>query len=162
MRPSESWGKYRVDLKKALCLKNAKTVFYCLFSDYTKWCLLWFVHKTKTYLLKLCAIKKNIFFSSVFAYLKSKVIIVYYGSSRSVFGLFFKKSFWAAAPKGSMTYAFAHIGVFFSVHPVTRSKSQSPNPNPSLKAQISATRLKSPPLSSNPSFKAPIPASRLK
>ena len=157
MRPSESWGKYRVDLKKALCLKNAKTVFYCLFSDYTKWCLLWFVHKTKTYLLKLCAIKKNIFSSSVFAHLKSKVIIVYNGSSRSVFGLFFKKSFWAAAPKGSMTYAFTHMGNFLLLLLLLRTP-----PPPSLQAHISASRPISQPWGPNPCLEAQIPTPRSK
>ena len=55
--------------------------------------------------------------------------------------------FWAAAPKGPMTYAFSHRMIsilssfsFFSVPP--------------LEAQIPASRLKSQPQGSNPSIKA--------
>ena len=71
--------------------------------------------------------------------------------------------FWAAAPKGSMTYAFTHKENFLLLLllllllrplppsnpsleaqiPVSRSKSQSQGPNPSLKAQILASRPKS-------------------
>ena len=71
-------------------------------------------------------------------------------------------TFWAVAPKGSMTYAFTHMGDFLLLlHlllllrpppsnpsleaqiPVSRPKSQSRGPNPSLKAQILASRPKS-------------------
>ena len=59
----------------------------------------------------------------------------------------------AAAPKGSMTYVFTHMGNFlFLLLPypptnfeaqilVPRPKSQSHGPNPSQKAQILASRL---------------------
>ena len=60
--------------------------------------------------------------------------------------------FWAAAPKGPMTYAFTYAEIFpKSVHPpsleaqipVPRPKSQSRGPNPIRKAQILASRPKS-------------------
>ena len=61
--------------------------------------------------------------------------------------------FWAAAPKGSMTYAFTHMGNFLQLlllllrtipqSPASRPKFQSRGPNPSLEAQILAARPKS-------------------
>ena len=60
------------------------------------------------------------------------------------------KSFWAAAPKGLMTYGFTHMGNFLFLlllcpsvrtpHPASRPKSQSLGPNPIPKAQILASR----------------------
>ena len=97
-------------------------------------------------------------------------------------------SFWAAALKGPMTYAFTHRGNFsFSFSEthilakilVLRPKSQSPGPNFRLKAQIPASslnsqpqipleghipasRVTSQPQSSNPSHEAQISAWKLK
>ena len=75
----------------------------------------------------------------------------------------------AAAPKGSITYDFTHMGDFLlllrpSVHPpilkaqipVPRPKSQSRGPNPIQKAQIPGLGPKSHPLGSNPSCEAQI------
>ena len=57
---------------------------------------------------------------------------------------FFFFFFWAAAAKGSMTYAFSHMGnfllLFFSSFFVRPSP---PRSNPSLEAQIPAVRPKS-------------------
>ena len=61
--------------------------------------------------------------------------------------------FWAAAPKGSITYSFTHVGNFLLLLLLPRPfplKSQSQGPNSSIVAQIPATR----PMS-QPSFKAP-------
>ena len=59
-------------------------------------------------------------------------------------------SFWAAAPKGSMTYAFTHMGSFLLLlllhtppPQVSRPISQPPGQNPILKAQIPIPRPKS-------------------
>ena len=69
--------------------------------------------------------------------------------------------FWAAAPKGPMTYAFTQEK-FLLLRPSTpfeahilalRLKSQPRGPNSSLKAQILALRLKSQPQGSNPILK---------
>ena len=69
--------------------------------------------------------------------------------------LFWVFAFWAAAPQGSMTYAFTHMGDFLLLLlllllrpsppqiPVSRPKFQSRGPNPSLEAQIPASRPKS-------------------
>ena len=64
--------------------------------------------------------------------------------------------FWAEALKGSMTYAFTHMGNFFLLLlllllcpppqiPVSRPKFQSQGQNPSPEAQIPALRPKSQP-----------------
>ena len=59
--------------------------------------------------------------------------------------LFWVFAFWAAAPKGSMIYAFTHMGDFLLLlrppPPLTqilasRPKTHPQGPNPSLKAQI--------------------------
>ena len=55
-------------------------------------------------------------------------------------------SFWAAATKGSMTYAFTHVGNFFLLlrtPPASRPISQPGGPYPSLEAQIPVLRPKS-------------------
>ena len=64
--------------------------------------------------------------------------------------------FWAAAPKGLMTYAFTYAEIS---PPPSSSPSLYPPP---LEVQILALRLKSKPQSSNPSLKAQIPALKLK
>ena len=83
--------------------------------------------------------------------------------------------FWAAAPKGPMTYPFSHRGnfsffssfFFFSVPPL-RLKSQPQGSNPSPNAQIIVSSLRaqilraSDPQSLNPSLKAQISACKLK
>ena len=63
-------------------------------------------------------------------------------------------AFWAAAPKGSMTYAFTHMGNFLLLL-------RTPPP-PSLQAYISAWRPISQPRGPNPSLEAQIPPSRPK
>ena len=77
--------------------------------------------------------------------------------------------FWAAAPKGSMTYAFTHMGNFLLLllllllrppPPASRPISQPGGPYPSLEAQISVLRPKSHPQGPNPNPKAQIPVSR--
>ena len=64
----------------------------------------------------------------------------------------------AAAPKGSMTYAFTHMGDFllllFLLLRPSPLKSQSRGPNSSLEAQIPVLRPKSQPQGPNPSLKA--------
>ena len=83
----------------------------------------------------------------------------------------YRYAFWAAAPKGSMTYAFTQgnfllllrtppspkpPGPYLSREAHIQAsgpKSQSGGPNPNLKAQI-------PPYSQNPIFEAQILASR--
>ena len=87
--------------------------------------------------------------------------------------------FWAAAPKGPMTYALTHMGDFLLLlllllllrPPLFSSEAQilvaglifqPEGPNSSLKAQILASRLKSQPQSSNPNLEAHIPTLRLK
>ena len=67
----------------------------------------------------------------------------------------------AAAPKGSMTYAFTHMGNFFLLlllllllHPPL-IKFQSQGPNLSLEAQIPALRPKYQPRGPNPILKSP-------
>ena len=79
--------------------------------------------------------------------------------------------FWAVAPKGSMTYAFTHMGNFLlfsfvppppsglylslEAHiPVSRPKSQSRGSNPSFEAKIIASRPKSQPRGPNSSKEA--------
>ena len=75
--------------------------------------------------------------------------------------------FWAAAPKGPMTYAFTHKGNFsffffsFSVCPL-RLKLQPQGSNHSLEAQITASWLKSQAHGSNHSLEAQIPLLMLK
>ena len=61
-------------------------------------------------------------------------------------------SFWAAAPKGSMTYAFTHMGNFLLLLLLLRTP-----PPPSLQAYISAWRPISQPRGPNPSLDAQIP-----
>ena len=87
--------------------------------------------------------------------------------------------FWAAAPKGLMTYAFTHgeISPFPPVYPTpplrpyssieaqildSRPKSQPWGLNPRLEAQIPGSRLKSQAQGSNPKLKAQILGLRLK
>ena len=78
-------------------------------------------------------------------------------------------AFWAAAPKGPMTYAFTHTGDFLLLllllhHPLTpaskpkgsRLQSQPKGSNLSLKAPTPTSRLQSQPGSSNPDYIAPI------
>ena len=75
---------------------------------------------------------------------------------------FFFFPFWAAAPKGSMTYAFTHIRDFLLLlpfllctpphPPALRPISQPRGPNPSLEAQIPTSRPKSPPQGPNSSL----------
>ena len=67
------------------------------------------------------------------------------------------KTFWAAAPKGSMTYAFTHMGSFLLLlllctppPPASRPISQPGGPYPSLEAQIPVLRSKSQPQDPNP------------
>ena len=51
---------------------------------------------------------------------------------------------WAAAPKGSMTYAFTHMGNFlFLLLLCPPAKSNPSQINPSIKAQIPVSRPKS-------------------
>ena len=72
--------------------------------------------------------------------------------------------FWAAAPKGSMTYAFTHTGDFlllFLLLCPPPLKSQSRGQNSSLKAKIPVSRPKSQSRSPNPSLEARIWALRL-
>ena len=82
--------------------------------------------------------------------------------------------FWAAAPKGPMTYAFTHRGnfssssSFSSVHPL-EPQIQLRSPKSSLKAQIPALKTQNPastlkfqPWRPKSSFKAQIPPSKLK
>ena len=73
--------------------------------------------------------------------------------------------FWAAAPKGLMTYAFTQgkflLLLLLLLHtPPPRFRPR--DPTPSLKAQIPASRPKSQPQGPNPSLEAPIPTLRLK
>ena len=63
-------------------------------------------------------------------------------------------SFWAAAPKGPVTYAFTYA----EISPSSPSLTTPPH----IKAPIPASRFISQPLGPNPSFKAQIPASKLK
>ena len=77
--------------------------------------------------------------------------------------------FWAAAPKGSMTYAFTLMGNFLlllllctPLPSASRPKSQPQGPNSSLEAPIPTLRLKSQSRGSNLSQEAQIPASKLK
>jgi len=79
------------------------------------------------------------------------------------------------ASKGSMTYAFTHMGHFLLLPcpsvgpppsleaqiPVPKPKSQSHDPNPSLETQILAWRLGSRSLGGDLGLKAEIWASRL-
>ena len=58
--------------------------------------------------------------------------------------------YWAAAPKGSMTYAFTHMGNFFLLllllhTPPSKLKIQPKSSTPSLEPQIPASRLKTQP-----------------
>ena len=82
-----------------------------------------------------------------------------------------RSPFWAAAPKGPMTYAFTQ-GKFllhfqctpprFKAHiPGLRLKSHAQGSNTRLKAQIPGSRLKSQARGSNPRLEAQIPATRL-
>ena len=64
--------------------------------------------------------------------------------------------FWAAAPKGPMTYALTYVEIS---PPPSSSPSLYPPP---LEVQILALRLKLKPQGSNPSLKAQIPALKLK
>ena len=70
----------------------------------------------------------------------------------------FLHAFWAAAPKGSMTYAFTHMGNFLLLLLLLL---RSPPP-PSLQAHISAWRPIFQPRGPNPSLEAQIPPSRPK
>ena len=77
-------------------------------------------------------------------------------------------TFWAAAPKGAMTYAFTHMGDFLLLllllllRPPPLIKSQPLGLNPNLKAQILAARPKSQPWGPNPNLRAQLSALRLK
>ena len=81
------------------------------------------------------------------------------------------RCFWAAAPKGSMTYAFTLLLLLLLPLPsnpsleaqilVSRTKSQSGGPNPHLEAQILASRPKSLPGGLDPSLEAQISSLRL-
>ena len=70
----------------------------------------------------------------------------------------FSYPFWAAAPKGSMTYAFTHRGNFSSSSSFIPLplKSQPRGQNPSLEAHILASRPKSHPRDPNPNLETQI------
>ena len=68
--------------------------------------------------------------------------------------------FRAAAPKGSMTYAFTHMGNIFLL-PLLLLLLR-PTSNPSLEAQIPVSRPKSQSRDANPRIKAQILASKIK
>ena len=77
-------------------------------------------------------------------------------------------TFWAAAPKGPMTYAFTQ-GKFLLLllllrlyPPPLETIFEDRGPNPCLEAQIPASRPKSQPRGPNPSLEAQIPALRPK
>ena len=78
-----------------------------------------------------------LFFSSVFFVLR--LLLLFSSSSSSCFCFCF--CFWAAAPKGSMTYAFTHMGNFLLLR--TPPSPQPPGPYLSLEAHIPASRPKS-------------------
>ena len=69
-----------------------------------------------------------------------------------------KTSFWPAAPKGLMTYAFIHMGNFLLLLLLLLRIPLPPN----LKAHIPALRLLSQPRGPNPRREAQIPTSRPK
>ena len=80
-------------------------------------------------------------------------------------------SFWAAAPKGPMTYTFTHGEISpsppssFASSPNTqisasRPKSQLQGPSPSQETQIQVSKPKSHPWGPLPIFEAQIPTSR--
>ena len=66
--------------------------------------------------------------------------------------------FWAAAPKGSMTYAFTYMGHFLLL--LLLLLLRPPPLNPSLEAHIPVSRPKSQPQGLKPSLEAQIPALR--
>ena len=68
--------------------------------------------------------------------------------------------FWAAAPKGPMTYAFTQEKFLLLL--LLLLLRTPPDSDPSLQAETPALRLKSQPLGPNPSLEAQILASRPK
>ena len=84
---------------------------------------------------------------------------------RSIFSRHYKLNsfsvFWAAAPKGPMTYAFTHMGDFLLLLLLLHPPLWLQSPNSSPEAPIPASRLLFQPWGLNPSPKAQTPASRL-